>query len=173
MSDEKIAGGFVMGDGLQQGGNDDRAQDESQQPASHWTISPDLVKGPAVYPTFSRPWRVDIPRYMTEEQARTMICEEVHRALYPEQDGIVGAHRHRRIKQIDEDGTEWRGVLYPVDVYKTDPMLQAVVPTGICWACKRPGESVAMAWYGTHLIHATEECRELAGRTPEQREHRG
>lgn len=107
---------------------------------------------------------------------RALVKTAVDKALHPEQDGTINPYRHRRIRQIDEDGTEWHGLLYPVDVNATDPMVQAVresVPTGICWACKRPGESLVMAWYGTHLIHNTEECRELAGRTPETREHRG
>lgn len=51
---------------------------------------------------------------LTEDDIRALVEEAVHKALYPEQDGLVDTRQHRRVRQWDENGTEWRGVLYRV-----------------------------------------------------------
>lgn len=48
-----------------------------------------------------------------QDELRTLIREEVHAAIYP--GGLPDAHRHRRVRLIEEDGTEWRGMLYAVE----------------------------------------------------------
>lgn len=49
-----------------------------------------------------------------EEKLREIVAETIQRVLYPEQDGVV-THQHRRVRQWDENGDEWRGVLYKVE----------------------------------------------------------
>lgn len=51
---------------------------------------------------------------LTEERLCEIIAETIQRVLYPESGGLV-THQHRRVRQWDEDGTEWRGVLYRVE----------------------------------------------------------
>jgi hypothetical protein len=51
---------------------------------------------------------------LTEERIREIVAEAIRKVLYPDQDGIV-THEHRRVRQWDETGTEWRGVLYRVE----------------------------------------------------------
>lgn len=48
-----------------------------------------------------------------QDELRTLIREEVQRAIYP--GGLPDAHQHRRVRLIEEDGTEWRGMLYAVE----------------------------------------------------------
>lgn len=66
---------------------------------------------------------VDVPRidwctcespHFTEERIRQIVTETMMRVLYPESTGAV-THEHRRTRQWDADGTEWRGVLYKVE----------------------------------------------------------
>ena len=45
---------------------------------------------------------------------RTLIREEVHRALYPAAE-MANPHEHRRIEMTEQDGRKWRGVLYLVE----------------------------------------------------------
>lgn len=54
------------------------------------------------------------PAPLIEERIREIVAEAMHKALYPEQDGLV-SHQHRRVRQWDENGVEWRGVLYRVE----------------------------------------------------------
>lgn len=143
----KIAGNFIVGDGLPQ----------DIDPGIYW-------------PPIAEPKPTSPVVMLDQQELRKMIEDAVQRALYP--GGTISVHEHRRIEMVEESGKRWRGVLHRVDENATDPMVPAV-PTGICWACKRPGEPLAMEWHGTHLIHATDECRELANRTMETREHRG
>ena len=55
------------------------------------------------------------PEPLTEERMRQIVTETMMRVLYPEQDGSSVSHQHRRVRQWDEDGVEWRGVLYKVE----------------------------------------------------------
>lgn len=48
-----------------------------------------------------------VVRKVLEEDAREI---SENKAFQP-----VSTHRHRRVRQFDETGKEWRGVLYPVD----------------------------------------------------------
>ena len=48
-----------------------------------------------------------------QDELRTLIREELHRALFP--GGLPDAHRHRRVRLIEENGTEWRGTLYATE----------------------------------------------------------
>lgn len=48
------------------------------------------------------------------DHLRQVVAEAIRKVLYPDTDGLV-THQHRRIRQWDEDGTEWRGVLYRVE----------------------------------------------------------
>lgn len=54
------------------------------------------------------------PIAMDEQSVRSLIREEVHRALYPDA-ALANPHEHRRIEMTEESGKKWRGVLYAVD----------------------------------------------------------
>lgn len=59
-------------------------------------------------------YRLSTQPELTEERLRTIVAETIQRVLYPETDSTV-THQHRRVRAWDEDGTEWRGVLYRVE----------------------------------------------------------
>jgi hypothetical protein len=96
MNDE-IAGGFVIGDGLQQGYVSLKMAHPSVAP------SPPTLNGSDI----------DI--------IRALVTTAVDKALYP--GGTIDGHEHRRVEMSDQDGKRWRGVLYRVDSNATDPML--------------------------------------------------
>ncbi|MGH2478071.1 MAG: hypothetical protein ACRDHW_00230 [Ktedonobacteraceae bacterium] len=51
---------------------------------------------------------------LTEERLREIVAETIKSVLYPARDGVV-THQHMRVRQWDEHGVEWRGVLYKVE----------------------------------------------------------
>lgn len=72
---------------------------------------------PLSYPVSIPPAQVSGTLDLTpygEESLREIVAETIQRVLYPEQDGVV-THQHRRVRQWDENGDEWRGVLYKVE----------------------------------------------------------
>lgn len=69
--------------------------------------SPEIVHAP-------KWWHSPVLNALSEDDLRTMIREEVHRALYPTAE-MANPHRHRRIEMTTEQGKKWRGVLYLVE----------------------------------------------------------
>jgi hypothetical protein len=108
---------------------------------------------------------------LTKADIRKMVRKAVRKALHGESDGIVNAYEHRRVRQWDEDGTEWRGVLYRVQKAGDKAFQPGTTgrivprqkgPSGICWVCGEPGEDMATLVRGPGLptvhMHSTEEC---------------
>lgn len=54
------------------------------------------------------------PVLLTEDRVREIVRAVLDTVFPTEQDGTLNTHRHRRVRQFDEDGTEWVGVLYAV-----------------------------------------------------------
>lgn len=174
MSENKgIAGQFVIGDGLQQGGVIEPGLVADNHDASEMIYTPvgSVVPARGFWDRLSETISAVQADRQQSDKLRAMIREEVHNALYP--GGTISAHEHRRVEMSEESGVRWRGVLYRVDEEKP-----ASVPSGVCWACGEHGKAEEMMWldqFGkrSHLIHATHECARVAFQKPETREHRG
>lgn len=116
--------------------------------------------------------------FATEDALRAFIRAEVRKALEDDAREIatnpafqpINAHQHRRVEMTEENGLHWRGVLYATNA---EPLYTPL--SGVCWGCLTPGTD--MQWYSrdgrSHLIHKSEECRQLAAEKQESKEHRG
>lgn len=162
MTHDNVAGNFVIGDGLQQGGVIDGP------PVIFGNGSPETLYFPQnvtvkhtdvqLTPYGEQLFR-DIADASTREKPvdlRRFIADEIARQL-------PAAIR----KVLEDDAKE----------IATNPAFQSVyVPaTGVCWACGK-GNGV-FQWFTrgghSHLIHKSEECRRIAETKQEAREQQG
>lgn len=107
--------------------------------------------------------QLEIHVHLSQEEIERVVTPAVLKSLSRQLRMQTGAH-------YTPDPTMPQGTVKPVGrgEYTFGTAAHMI---GTCWACQQPGEY--MAWYGSHLIHASEECKALAEQKPEQREHRG
>ena len=168
MSDQRIAGKFVMGDGLQQGESAD-SPNGALPPGWH-TITVTARAAPVEAANLyvgDVPWQhiPPPPPWYGQPQVPVMLT--------------TGASTEQQVwpfNNVDELREFVKAVVRETleedaRAIRERKEFQATKQAGTCCACKGSGED--MIWVNYRLAHRDEECRRIAAEMPPVREHRG